>query len=367
VALKPEYEERVARVRQVMRDQALAGVLLVGVFPEKEGHVAYLTGYRIWTPLWPSSDALTGAGFSFVLVTASEVELFATRLDPTSKCDLIRATECNNLLAAVGSRISDLLRSTPRMGVAGLDILPYPLSPRLPSAHNLVDLDSELFRWRAQKDDFERQILAEGAALAARAIEAGRSATRPTRLNRDIAAAVISAAIGLGAQHILRCRVRSGGETGVVRWPYASDRELLRGDFVQVDLVGIHKNYVFDVSRAWIVGTGDSNQLDAIGRAEQLTQSLVKCLRPDLSIAAAVDAWRLTNDLAPTYEAIVDGHSIGLDVVEPPWITLSEPFCLKEGMVFCVEPSVKFDGGQALKVEETVLIKKEENVILSVL
>jgi hypothetical protein len=46
---------------------------------------------------------------------------------------------------------------------------------------------------------------------------------------------------------------------------------------------------------------------------------------------------------------------------------ISEPFCLKEGMVFCVEPSVKFDGGQALKVEETVLIKKEENVILSVL
>lgn len=60
----------------------------------------------------------------------------------------------------------------------------------------LLILILSCFRWRAQKDEFERQILAEGAALAAKTIEAGRT-TRPSRLNRDIAAAVISEAIGL--------------------------------------------------------------------------------------------------------------------------------------------------------------------------
>ena len=160
MAAMPEFEERLARVRQVIRNQGLAAVLLVSVFPEKEGHVAYLTGYRIWTPLWPSSDVLTGAGFSFCLVTASEVELFATRLDPAIEYSSLKATGCNNLLEAVGSRIAEFAGSKARLGVVGRDILPDPLSRRLPPADDVVDLDSEMYAWRAQKDDFEQQVLA---------------------------------------------------------------------------------------------------------------------------------------------------------------------------------------------------------------
>lgn len=178
---------------------------------------------------------------------------------------------------------------------------------------------------------------------------------------------MVGGAIDLGAEHVLRCRVRSGSETGLVRWPYASDRELRLGDFVQIDLVGIHKGYVFDVSRAWVAGAGNSSQLEAINLAEQLTRSLIDCLKADLSIAVAIDRWRMINDMPPKYNVNLDGHSVGIDVVEPPWITPFEPFCLKSGMVFCVEPSINFNDGYALKVEETILIAKGGNVVLSAL
>ena len=99
--------------------------------------------------------------------------------------------------------------------------------------------------------------------------------------------------------------------------------------------------------------------------AERLTRSLIGCLRPGHSIATAVERWRQIDDVPSKYVAILEGHSIGIDVVEPPWISPSEPFCLKEGMVFCVEPSIQFDEGQTLKVEESILIKSDGNVVLS--
>lgn len=356
---------RLSCLREVMRARDLAAVVLVGMFPEKEGHITYFSGYRVWTPPWPTSSTLTGAGFSFALITSSEAELLVMRLDPSRDYRPFRTIASSDLIEAVGSRIDELKWSSCRIGLVGSDILPHPLSRRLPPSADVVDLDSDVYRWRAQKDKFERQVLGDGAAIAVRAIEAGRSSTRSGGSNRTIAAAIIGKAIELGADHVLRCRVRSGTETGLVTWPYASGRELHSGDFVQVDLVGIHRNYVFDVSRVWVAGTETSLQADAIHCAEQLTSSLIDKLRPGIPISTAAMHWRQANDLPTAYRAELDGHSIGIDVVEPPWIGPSELSCLQEGMVLCVEPSIIFGCGHVLKVEEMILVSEQGNVVLS--
>lgn len=360
-----DFERRLERLWQVMRERELAAVLLVGVFPEKEGHVAYLTGFRIWTPQWPTGAGLTGAGFSFVIVTLEMAELFATRVEQNRLMPFLRAVASDDLFDAVATRLDALAGPNTLVGVAGLDILPYPLARRLSLSERAVDLGAEMFEWRLHKSNREQEILAEGARLAVGAIDAAVKATRPGRNNQHIAAAAVGRALELGAEHVLRCRLRSGNETGVVRWPYASDRELVAGDFVQIDLVGIHKGYLFDVSRVWVAGEESSKHLEAIGLATQLTASLVGCLGAGISIAAAVEDWRQNLALPPDHQANLEGHSIGIDVVEPPWIAPSEALCLQDGMVFCVEPSVTLADGSVLKVEDTVLIRAGGNVVLS--
>jgi Xaa-Pro aminopeptidase len=360
-----DYQERIEAVRQIARERGLDAVLAAAVFPEKEGHVACLTGYRIWTPQWPTGSGFSGVGYSFVLITQDTAELFATRLDAAIRASShVTAFASDNLLDAVGERVGRFGPAV-RLGVAGLDILPSSLGPHLPPPSQIVDLDRDLFALRLRKSPGEQQVLADGAALATKAIGAAQARTRVGITNRDVAAAAVGEALRLGADHVLRCRIRSGDETGTVCWPYADDRVMAAGDFVQIDLVGIFKNYLFDVSRVWVAGGATSKQSDTIGSACGLTTSLIDVLEPGSSIADAIGSWQQRITVPAGYKANLDGHSIGLDVVEPPWISASEPLELDDGMVFCVEPFLSSASGEALKVEETILIKRGGNVVLS--
>ena len=51
------------------------------------------------------------------------------------------------------------------------------------------------------------------------------------------------------------------------------------------------------------------------------------------------------------------GHSIGLDVHEPPFLTMGDDTVLQNGMMFTVEPSIIQDQGFSARVEDIVVIE----------
>lgn len=364
---RTEYQCRITALRAAMSERGVDLLLAVAVFPEKEGHVAYLTGHRLWTPQWPTGRGLAGVGYGFLLVTPQVCELYATRIDEDRVPDIVTArVVADDTIGAVAQRFTALKGEAPRIGIAGHDILPARVAPSiLTVAREVIDCDALLFGLRLKKSVWEQEILAEGAAIATAAIEAARAATMPGKSNGELAGAAVGRALAHGADHVLRCRLRSGPELRGARWPYASRRQVEDGDLVQIDLVGIHKNYLFDVSRVWIAGRERPVEADAIASAEALTKSLVETLTSGRSIAEASSQWLASINLPAPQRAILEGHSIGLDVVEPPWLVTDEDTVLSEGMVLCAEPSLVLAGGEQLKVEETVLVRDGASLVLS--
>lgn len=59
------------------------------------------------------------------------------------------------------------------------------------------------------------------------------------------------------------------------------------------------------------------------------------------------------------------GHSIGLDVHEPPFLTKGDLTTLEEGMLFTVEPSVIIPFGSSARVEDIVLVGKQGGIPLT--
>lgn len=58
------------------------------------------------------------------------------------------------------------------------------------------------------------------------------------------------------------------------------------------------------------------------------------------------------------------GHASGLDIMEPPFLTLEDPGRLEEGMVFTVEPSMYTDFGFFM-LEEDVFVTEDGYEMLS--
>lgn len=358
-----EHEHRCTRLADKVQALGLDAILAVGIFPEKEGHVAYLTGHRLWTPQWPTSERSRNAGYSFALVSASEVALFAMGAKPAPQNTHLTHLEGGSDPVTALSRFIKAHRYE-KIGVAGMDIMPASLFAALQDMGlALKNAEKVLFNARLIKSNAEQAILEEGAHIAIAAINYGQSKSLSGITARQIAGTITGQALALGAEHVLRCRVRTGGQTAIVNWPYASAQNVRDGDAIQVDLVGLHKGYLFDISRVWAIRGARAETRDAIEAAWKATHGLANAIKPGKKLGEAVAQWRSSLKDGNEGGLQLDGHSIGLDVVEAPWITEASEIRVSEGMVFCIEPSIRINQKEEFKIEETLRISGEHAVI----
>ena len=59
------------------------------------------------------------------------------------------------------------------------------------------------------------------------------------------------------------------------------------------------------------------------------------------------------------------GHGVGLDIHESPRLSQSSPAVLKEGMVVTVEPAAYIPNKFGIRIEDMVLVKKDNCEVLS--
>ena len=59
------------------------------------------------------------------------------------------------------------------------------------------------------------------------------------------------------------------------------------------------------------------------------------------------------------------GHGMGIEVHETPYITASSQTVLEEGMVFSIEPGIYLPGRFGIRLEDIVILRKDEPDILS--
>jgi len=354
-----------------MKKSEIDLLLLVGVFPEKEGHVCYLTNYRGWRPLWPNGPGCTGVGFSFGLCSSNaEVELIAPAINREAIAPTVsKVTESldvyTGLTAALRRHVSTRIK---RLGVAGLDILPGKLliavQQQFPELE-ILDADPILQRARLIKSPAEQALLAEMGAVTDRALRAAVDGTSVGRTCAEIAGACVGEALAAGAEHVLRCRLRSGPETITVCWPYASTRPTERGEIVQIDLVGIYANYVFDVSRVWTVGSPSSAQTKLFETAGEMTRFLIKELRPGKVIGeVAMEMTARFSKSIPHAVPVCEGHSCGLDVVESPWIGTDILEIVEDGMFLNVEPFFR-SPNYTVKIEDQFIVGTSSNHVIN--
>lgn len=142
-----------------------------------------------------------------------------------------------------------------------------------------------------------------------------------------------------------------------------SDRELVPGDMVVVDIGGTYGvGYHSDCTRTYVVG-GSPNLIDA--DAQQMYDVLlraqeeaVKAIKPGVT-AASID--KVARDIiseAGYGHAFIHrtGHGIGLSTHEEPFIMEGNDLVLQPGMAFSVEPGIYLEGRFGARIEDIVVV-----------
>lgn len=222
-------------------------------------------------------------------------------------------------------------------------------------------LDGTVENLRIIKDDTEIASIKKACQIAARAWQHIRPNIKPGKTERDIAELLISSCKSLGAAlHPNFPPIVAAGRNSSVPHHTTSNIVIKENDVVLVDFGCTVNGYCSDMTRT--ITLGRKKKLMALAQ-KAVTNAY------HLGVQAAKDHCSVRKIDQLTQEALVKhgfqenilhttGHGIGLDVHEPPSISIYNPknTSLKPGMVITIEPGVYISGTGGIRHEDTLLV-----------
>ncbi len=158
---------------------------------------------------------------------------------------------------------------------------------------------------------------------------------------------------------VLFAAIAAGTEGALVNH-LPSKYKLQKGDVVRMDCNVLYKNYVSDVGRNAVLGVADSKSKRIFGALLAGVEKMTEIAKPGIRVAelfrAGISTTRSSGLL--TYQRQHIGHSLGIQVVEPPLISPDFDTELQENMIIAIESPYYEIGFGSFNPEDTVLITR---------
>jgi Xaa-Pro aminopeptidase len=371
--------DRMARVRGLMREQGVDALVLLG-----NTNVVYATG-AIW-PLADSGRANFEQPVAVVLADDEWPHLFSPvreddRLRTQLRPDHLHGPVYLDFDEGVHAFAAELAGLVPSGGVVAMDEWTNALRRErslLFAGKTPVDGGPVISRSKALKTPDELSLMREGLRITERAIADVQAKLAPGVRQTDLTATFLRTIFEAGADanildpiwQVMPARIADGPwtTTGDLAVPLSStERELVEGDVLWVDVGISYGGLHSDFGRTWVVG----REPDAVQRAqfERWRTIMEAVLGVTRAGAAAADltaaAIEAAGGVKPWMPHFYLGHGLGIDSAEMPYVgsDIGEAFdaslVLADGMVLVLEPIVWEDGASGYRSEEVLLITED--------
>jgi Xaa-Pro dipeptidase len=364
-----DYRERLRRVRSVMADRQLDGLLVHT--PE---NICYLTGYQT-TGYYMFQMLVVPTGGDPTLVTRlierTNVDGFAW-LD-----DAVAYADTDDPLAVTAGVVAALGLARGRLGVERsgwfLSLDHYRRLGTLLANAELVDGSGIVEQERAVKSPAEIACIREAAALADLGVQAAVEASAPGRTEQSVAARVHRVMIEQGSEYAgLPLFIASGHRTLLTHATW-SDKRLDPGDNVILELAGVVARYAAPIYRTLSIGPPSEKLARSSAIAVRMLEAVIEAIRPgvtahDVDAAAKQAASREGMARAVKKRA---GYSVGLNF-PPDWgegnfleVREGDRTVLRPGMVFHLPQTCRAEGYPPAAASETVLVTETGQEVLT--
>ncbi|TFG32876.1 aminopeptidase P family protein [Candidatus Thorarchaeota archaeon] len=163
-----------------------------------------------------------------------------------------------------------------------------------------------------------------------------------------------------GQQRGIRAAVLSGDRA---RYPFAmpGPHRIRTEDFVVLDITVSHSGYFAEIARTLHLGQPTDQQRKLFDYVLNAMKIAEKVMQPELTFEDLTKQIMKKSGKIFPFNTLIQplGSSIGLDLREPPYITLESQFSLKEGMVFTLHPTGFVSGVGAVKIADVFLVTSE--------
>lgn len=371
--------ERVERIRGLMRAQGLDALILLG-----NTNVVYATG-AIW-PLADSGRANFEQPVAVVTVDDEWPHLFSPmreedRPQVASPPDHLHGPVYLDFDEGVELFAAQLAGVVPDDPVIAIDEWTNALRRErsiLFAPDTPLDGGRIISAAKAVKTPDELSCMREGLRITESGIAAVQALLAPGVRQTDLTATFLGTIFEEGADanildpiwQVMPSRMADGPwtTTGDLACPLLStERELVRGDVLWVDLGISHAGFHSDFGRTWIVGhEPDARQRAQFERWIAIRDAVLDVTRAGATAAdltaAAIDA---AGGIKPWMPHFYLGHGLGIDSAESPYVgsDIGEAFdaslVLAAGMVLVIEPIVWDDGAAGYRSEEVLHITED--------
>ncbi len=355
------YAERLERALAATRAHGL-DALLVGVGPD----LRYLTGYEAMPLERLTMLVLSSRGAAIIV---PRLERAAAEAGLLGDVEIVTFDEGADPYALVVARADDGHAGVATIGVSDTLWASHLLAiqatlagdPRFTST-DLRVASTVLRELRMVKDPDEIELLRLAAHAADRVVAQIAAGPLVGRTEADVAAEVRARLLAEGHEGASFAIVGSGPNSASPHHE-ASDRVIVAGEPIVLDIGGTLSGYGSDITRTlWVTG-GDATKgpddefrhLFSVLFAAQAAAT--QAVAPGVSCEAVDAAARRIIDAEGYGEAFFHrtGHGIGLEAHEDPYVIAGNTEALRPGMAFSVEPGIYLVGRYGARIEDIVV------------
>ncbi len=222
-----------------------------------------------------------------------------------------------------------------------------------------IPLIDELKLLRAYKDESEILLMRKAAEIASAAILTLTSEIKLGCSEKDLALQLEIIARKSGAEQLAFETILASGENSALPHAKPTDRKIKPGDFIVIDFGVKYQGYCSDETCTFVFQELTDEQNNAYQLVKEAHDRAIEMIKDGVA-AAEVDSC-VRNVLGKKYEKYFShgtGHGVGIEVHEAPRLNPVSKDILKAQMVVTVEPGLYFPGRWGIRIEDTVLVKK---------
>lgn len=229
-----------------------------------------------------------------------------------------------------------------------------------------IVLASEILRdLRARKSLYEINLISRAVKAAESVFSEIYRILAPGLSEKFVANQISSLVASEGYEEAFKTIVAFGENTSNPHHVPGS-RVLSYGDLVLIDLGVSVDGYVSDLTRIYSIGPVPKKVEDSFAALTSCFNEAVSMISPgvrasdiDLRVRSCLTEHGLGGNILHR-----TGHGIGVEVHEPPYLSITSSDVLDRGNVFTVEPGIYFRGNYGLRVESDVAILDNGDIII---
>ena len=209
----------------------------------------------------------------------------------------------------------------------------------------LKGIDRPTFAVRMVKDKNELIAIEQSADLLWQGFQYVRKKLQVGVTECELARAFEFYVKKLGAEALSFDPIIAFGENSAFPHHHSGKRKLKKGDVVLMDMGVVLNGYASDMTRVVFFGAVDKRIQKAYALVKKAQQAALDVCKAGVRVALLDKAARESLGKEAKYFVHSLGHGIGLDVHEPPSISIkSTKEILQEGMVLTIEPGLYLPG-----------------------